>query len=100
YLTGVTPPTGYPLSANKVLTRMKRLLKKSSVTKSLTPHSLRHTHASLLIEAGAGIKEIQEILGHSDINTTMNIYGHMTKDLKEKTSHKFGNLMRSLSKNI
>ncbi|MGE7763368.1 tyrosine-type recombinase/integrase [Peribacillus sp. NPDC097895] len=36
------------------------------------------------MEAGAGVKEIQERLGHSDINTTMNIYAHMTKNIEEK----------------
>ncbi|MBK5458791.1 tyrosine-type recombinase/integrase [Peribacillus sp. TH27] len=44
--------------------------------KNITPHSFRHTHTSLLIEAGVGIKEIQQRLGHTDINTTMNICSH------------------------
>ncbi|WP_318262336.1 tyrosine-type recombinase/integrase [Peribacillus simplex] len=60
------------------------------------PHSFRHTHTSLLIEAGAVVKEIQERLGHSDINTTMNIYAHMTKNIEEKTSHKFSELTKGL----
>ncbi|MCM3538458.1 site-specific integrase [Priestia endophytica] len=93
-------PNGYPLTSKLVRTRMQRLLKKTSIKKHLTPHSLRHTHTSLLIEAGVGVKEIQEVLGHSDIQTTMNIYAHMTKDLKEKTSHKFGQLMKGLSENL
>lgn len=50
----------------------------------------------LLIKAGAGVKEIQERLGHSDINTTMNIYAHMTKNIEEKTSHKFSELTKGL----
>jgi integrase len=62
----------------------------------MTIHSFRHTHTSLLIEAGAGVKEIQERLGHSDINTTMNIYAHMTKNIEEKTSHKFSELTLGL----
>jgi site-specific recombinase XerD len=61
----------------------------------MTIHSFRHTHTSLLIEAGAGVKEIQERLGHSDINT-MNIYAHMTKNIEEKTSHKFSELTLGL----
>ncbi|MES9737025.1 tyrosine-type recombinase/integrase, partial [Peribacillus frigoritolerans] len=51
------------------------------------PHSFRHTHTSLLIEAGVGVKEIQQRLGHTDINTTMNIYAHMTANMEEKASH-------------
>ncbi|MBA2870548.1 integrase [Anoxybacillus calidus] len=49
----------------------------------MTPHSLRHTYTSLLIEAGIGIKEIQQRLGHT---TTMNIYAHMMKDLEKSFS--------------
>ena len=55
----------------------------------VTIHGLRHTHASLLFEAGASIKEVQERLGHSDIQMTMNIYTHVTDDLKEQTAEKF-----------
>ena len=55
----------------------------------ITIHGLRHTHASLLFEAGASIKEVQERLGHSDIKMTMNIYTHVTDTLKEQTAQKF-----------
>ncbi|WRU97452.1 site-specific integrase [Priestia filamentosa] len=92
--------SGHPLTVKLAGERMKRILKKTSLEKDITPHCLRHTHTSLLIEAGAGIKEIQEILGHGDVQTTMNIYAHMTKDLKEKTSQKFGELMKGLSENL
>ncbi len=56
---------------------------------TITIHSLRHTHASLLFEAGASIKEVQERLGHSDIQMTMNIYTHVTKAAKEKAADRF-----------
>jgi integrase len=55
----------------------------------ITIHGLRHTHASLLFEAGASIKEVQERLGHSDVKMTMNIYTHVTNTLKEQTAAKF-----------
>ncbi len=55
----------------------------------ITPHGFRHTHCSLLFEAGASIKEVQERLGHEDIKTTMNIYAHVTENTKEKTAEKF-----------
>ncbi|WP_258832656.1 site-specific integrase [Peribacillus frigoritolerans] len=71
-----------------------RVMKHLDVDKHIPPHSFRHTHTSLLIEAGAGVKEIQERLGHSDINATMNIYAHMTKNPEEKTSHKFSELTK------
>ncbi|REJ07981.1 site-specific integrase [Halobacillus trueperi] len=85
---------GYPEFLKTVNTHMRRLLKISGIHKELTPHSLRHTHTSLLIEAGVGVKEIQQRLGHGDINTTMNIYAHITENMEEKASQKFSELMR------
>lgn len=45
-------------------------------------HSLRHTFTTRMIEAGVNIKVVQEILGHTDVSTTLNIYADATKDLK------------------
>jgi integrase len=87
---------GYPQLRKVIETRLKRLLKLAGIKKNITPHSFRHTHTSLLIEAGVGIKEIQQRLGHTDINTTMNIYAHMTANMEEKASHQFSKLMKDL----
>ncbi|TDP44676.1 tyrosine-type recombinase/integrase [Aminicella lysinilytica] len=46
-------------------------------------HSLRHTFTTRMIEAGVNIKVVQEILGHTDVSTTLNIYADATKDLKK-----------------
>lgn len=48
-------------------------------------HSLRHTHATMLLEAGANIKDIQVRLGHSKLATTMDTYSHVTKKMKNNT---------------
>ncbi|GEN46260.1 hypothetical protein AHA02nite_20360 [Alkalibacillus haloalkaliphilus] len=87
---------GYPILVKVVETRMKRLLKLSGLNEALTPHSLRHTHTSLLAEARVSLEIIMERLGHSDDQTTKNIYLHVTKDMKKEASQKFGQLMRSL----
>lgn len=79
-----TSNEGYPKTIKHFAIRLQRLLKKTSIQKQITPHSFRHTHTSLLIEANVHIKEIQERLGHSDINTTMDIYTHMTKNIKKR----------------
>lgn len=55
---------------------------------NISPHSLRHTHASIFFESGATIKEVQERLGHADMNTTMNIYTHVTKKTQSATMKK------------
>lgn len=59
--------------------------------KKVTTHGLRHTHCSLLFEAGATLKEVQDRLGHSDIKTTMNIYTHVTQKAQEQAIQKFSN---------
>lgn len=61
--------------------------------KEMTAHGFRHTHCSLLFEAGSTIKEVQERLGHTDIKTTMNIYAHVTEKQKEKTADTFAEFM-------
>ncbi|MNB67194.1 Transposase [compost metagenome] len=60
---------------------------------SVTVHGLRHTHASLQFEAGASIKEVQYILGHSDIKMTMNVYTHVTRAVKERGANRFEEFM-------
>lgn len=59
----------------------------------ITTHGLRHTHCSLLFEAGATIKEVQDRLGHTDVQTTMNIYAHVTEKAKEAAAEKFAKYM-------
>lgn len=58
---------------------MARLLKIAGLNGQLTPHSLRHTHTSLLAEAGVGLEQIMDRLGHTDDHTTKNVYLHVTK---------------------
>lgn len=59
----------------------------------ITVHQMRHTHASLMFESGANLKEVQEKLGHKNIQTTMNIYTHVTKTKRGKIQEKFANFM-------
>ena len=55
-----------------------RALKESGITKKATVHTLRHSFATHLVEAGYDIRTIQELLGHNDVNTTM-IYTHVAQ---------------------
>lgn len=87
---------GYPIYIKFIENRMARILKQAGLSAELTPHSLRHTHTSLLAEAGASLEAIMERLGHSDDEVTKKVYLHVTKAVKKETSQKFSELMRSL----
>lgn len=60
---------------------------------TITTHGLRHTHCSLLFEAGASLKEVQVRLGHTDVKTTMDIYTHVTQKAKEEAILKFSSYL-------
>ena len=59
-------------------------------------HSLRHTHATLLLENGANIKDIQKRLGHSKLATTMDTYSHVTDKMKNNTVNIFEKITENL----
>jgi Site-specific recombinase XerD len=59
----------------------------------ITIHGFRHTYASALFSAGATIKEAQELLGHEDAQTTLNIYTHVTQSQNKEASKKLVNYL-------
>lgn len=61
-------------------------------------HSLRHTHATLLIEAGVSPKTVQERLGHSSIQTTFDRYVHNTEDMKQEAADTFDEILKKAAK--
>jgi len=77
----------YPEHCNKIL---DKICKKHNF-KRIKIHGFRHTHCSLLFEAGLSIQEVQDRLGHGDIKTTMDIYAHITEKQREKVAEKFAN---------
>ena len=63
----------------------KDKLKKADIKTPLTVHSMRHSFATRLLEKGADIKTVSELLGHKSVQITLDIYSHVSANLKKKT---------------
>ena len=78
---------------NSVFAERYKKYRKAADLPHISLHGFRHTHASLLFEAGATAKEVQERLGHTNIATTLNIYTHITDETKNETKEKLVNYL-------
>lgn len=87
---------GYPYNIVTAQYKMKSILLKSGINSDLSPHSLRHTHTSLLAEAGVELTEIMERLGHEDDSVTKRVYLHVTKTKRLAAANKFSELMKNI----
>ncbi len=79
---------GNPLSRVMVFIIIKGLAEKIGLKKSISPHTFRHSFATHLIEGGADLRAIQEMLGHESITTT-EIYTHLDRDFLRQTITQF-----------
>ena len=74
---------GEALTRNMVFIIIREAVKRVGIDKSVSPHTFRHSFATHLLEGGASIRQVQEMLGHESIETT-EIYTHLdTSRLRE-----------------
>jgi len=79
---------GQRITARSIERNMKKYLQRAGTKKILTPHSLRHAFASHLLENGADMRSVQELLGHVSLSTTQ-IYTHLNKEQIKKAFSQF-----------
>ncbi|MBU0630414.1 MAG: tyrosine recombinase XerC [Candidatus Margulisbacteria bacterium] len=74
---------GTRLTARQIERLIKFYAKKAGINKKVTPHTLRHSFATHLLDGGADLRMVQELLGHVSLSTTQ-VYTHVTKDRLKK----------------
>lgn len=79
---------GNPLSRVMVFIIIKQLAELAGIHKSISPHTFRHSFATHLVEGGADLRAVQEMLGHESITTT-EIYTHLDRDYLRQTITQF-----------
>ena len=79
---------GTKLSRVMIFMIIKDLAKKAGITKKISPHTFRHSFATHLVEGGADLRAVQEMLGHESITTT-EIYTHLDREYLRDTLQQF-----------
>ncbi|RYY90095.1 MAG: site-specific tyrosine recombinase XerD [Chitinophagaceae bacterium] len=79
---------GRRLSRVMVFLIIRELVQKAQINKTVSPHTFRHSFATHLVEAGADLRAVQEMLGHESITTT-EIYTHLDREFLRRTLHEF-----------
>jgi integrase/recombinase XerD len=79
---------GSKLSRVMIFLFLKDLVRAAGIAKSISPHTFRHSFATHLVEGGADLRAVQEMLGHESITTT-EIYTHLDREYLRETLHRF-----------
>ena len=87
-----TSTLGSPLDASNVWKKFRAVLRDNGLP-IVRLHDLRHTAASLMLAQGVAPRTIMEVLGHSQISTTMNSYAHVLDESKQEAADSMGRVL-------
>jgi len=88
-----------PLTTRNIQKIIKGTKTRAGIAKRVTPHTMRHSFATHLLEQGTDIRLIQTLLGHSSLSTTQ-VYAHVSSDLLKKIKNPFDGLTESINSQV
>ncbi|WP_249662077.1 site-specific integrase [Lysinibacillus fusiformis] len=90
------PASKYKVFSNTGVNKaLKKILRELQI-EEISIHGLRHSHASILFYKGISVQYISERLGHADVDTTIRIYTHLIKELREEDENNTVNILAAL----
>jgi len=90
---------GKPIDPKNLVRRFKLLLKQAELD-YINFHALRHTYATRLLEINEHPKVVQELMGHSDVRITLDIYSHVMPEIKKEAANKINHLFETNNKQV
>ncbi len=90
---------GKPIDSKNLVRRFKAILKKAGID-NINFHALRHTYATRFVELNEHPKVVQELMGHSDVRITLDIYSHVMPEVKKSAAKKINHLFETSSKKV
>ena len=91
-----TDTSGNPIDPDRVTKEFVRLARLAGL-EPVRLHDLRHTHASLMLQAGVHPKVVSERLGHASVAITMDVYSHVLPGIQEEAAERFARLLGHVS---
>jgi integrase len=88
-------PDGTELKPDSISATVSRICRRLGLPKGSSLHTVRHSHASILLEKGVAITTVSERMGHSSVRTTADIYSHALRGKDEEAAEIFGKVMQS-----
>ncbi|MCT1575654.1 tyrosine-type recombinase/integrase [Oceanobacillus kimchii] len=92
-----SPSSKYQVVSNGAVNKSLRLLLEDLSIRTVSIHSMRHTHASILLYQGVSVYYVSKRLGHGDLETTINTYSHVLKELEERDQEKSVNIFDTMA---